>query len=112
MCSPNQLQYISDQIVNSYKEAFGSDLRKVILFGSYARGDYDQESDIDYTAIVSGQRQELQKKMNSVWDFSAELGLENDVVISPAMIPADEFEKYKTILPYYRNIDEEGILVG
>ena len=50
--------------------------------------------------------------MNSVWDFSAELGLENDVVISPAMIPADEFEKYKTILPYYRNIDEEGILVG
>ena len=43
---------------------------------------------------------------------SAELGLENDVVISPTVIPSDEYEKYRTILPYYRNIDREGILVG
>ena len=90
----------------------GGDLQHVILFGSYARGDYDQESDIDYTAIVNGERRNLQQKMNQVWDSSAELGMENDVVISPTVIPSDEYEKYRTILPYYRNIDREGILVG
>jgi len=112
VCSMNQLARINQQMVVCYREAFGEDLQRVILFGSYARGDYDQESDIDYTAIVNGERRSLQQKMNQVWDSSAELGLENDVVISPTVIPSDEYEKYRTILPYYRNIDREGILVG
>lgn len=112
VCSLNQLERINQQMVACYKDAFGGDLQHVILFGSYARGDYDQESDIDYTAIVNGERRNLQQKMNQVWDSSAELGMENDVVISPTVIPSDEYEKYRTILPYYRNIDREGILVG
>ena len=112
MCSQNQLQNISSKIVDSYRSVFRDDLQKVILFGSYARGDYDSESDIDYAAIVSGDRSTLQGMMESIWDSSAELGLENDVIISPTVIPAAEFEKYRSILPYYRNIDKEGILVG
>ena len=112
MCSMNQLEKINQQMVACYKDVFGEDLQRVLLFGSYARGDYDQESDIDYTAIVDGERRILQQKMNQVWDSSAELGIENDVVISPTVIPADEYEKYRTILPYYQNIDREGISVG
>ena len=112
MCSPNQLESITRKMVDCYKDVFGGDLQRVILFGSYARGDYNQESDIDYTAIVVGERVSLQRKMDRVWDSSAELGLENDVVISPTVIPASEFEKYRTTLPYYRNIDKEGIPVG
>lgn len=112
VCSPNQLESINRQMVECYRNAFGRNLQRVILFGSYARGDYDQESDIDYTAIVHGDRRSLQSKMNQVWDLSAEIGLENDVVISPTVIPAEEFEKYRFALPYYRNIDKEGIPVG
>lgn len=44
--------------------------------------------------------------------MSAELGLENDVVISPIVIPYDEFIKYKEILPYYSNIAMEGKRIG
>ena len=36
-----------------------------------------------------------------MWDMPAEIGLENDVVVSPAVIPYDEFEAYKDTLPYY-----------
>ena len=112
VCSLSQLESINHKIVACYRNAFGRDLQKVILFGSYARGDYDPESDIDYTAIVHGERRSLQSKMNQIWDASAEIGLENDVVISPTVIPAEEFEKYRYTLPYYRNIDKEGIPVG
>ena len=110
LCSQNQLQNNSSKMVDNYRSVFGDDLQKVILFGSYARGDYDSESDIDYTAIVSGDRRTLQRMMKSIWDSSAELGLENDVIISPTVIPAAEFEKYRSILTYYRSIDKEGIL--
>lgn len=37
-------------------------------------------------------------------EMTAELGLENDVMISPIVIPYDEFIKYNKILPYYNNI--------
>lgn len=55
---------------------------------------------------------DLQKKLKIVWDISADIGLENDVVVSPTVVPFDEFEKYREILPYYMNIEKEGIKVG
>ena len=112
MCSANKPNEINRQMLDCYRETYGADLRSVILYGSYARGDFDDESDIDYTAIVDGDRRELQQKLKSVWARSAELGMENDVVISPTVIPESEYEQYKEILPYYRNIMEEGQLVG
>lgn len=82
------------------------------LYGSYARGDYNHESDIDITAAVRGKRLDLQNKLKAIWDASADIGLEHDVVISPAVISYDEFEQYKETLPYYINIEKEGKRVG
>ena len=68
--------------------------------------------DIDITAIVRGNRVELQKKLKKMWDFSTEVGLAYDVIVSPTVIPYDEFEQYKEKLPYYRNIVKEGRKIG
>lgn len=50
--------------------------------------------------------------MKKIWDYSADVGLEHDVVISPTVIPYDEYEKYKDSLPYYMNIEREGKQIG
>ena len=84
----------------------------IVLYGSYARGDFSEGSDVDLVAVVHGARPDLQEKLKRVWDVSAELGLDNDVVISPTVIPYEEFMKYQKTLPYYRNITEEGRKVG
>ena len=34
-------------------ESFGDKIRRVILYGSYARGDYNRDSDIDVLIVVS-----------------------------------------------------------
>lgn len=112
MCTQTQLFQISQQIVKSYRQVYGSAVKEIILYGSYARGNYNESSDIDITAIVDGKRMELQEKLKQVWDESADIGLENDVVVSPSVIPADEFEKYKDSLPYYMNIAREGRKIG
>lgn len=112
MCTAAQLENITSRVANCYREAYGDAVREIILFGSYARGDNDNDSDVDITAIVEGDRRELQDKLEQIWDISAEIGLENDVVVSPTVIPAAEYDRYNNILPYYRNIRNEGRHIG
>ena len=112
MCTQAQLSSILKTMVECYRTVYGKDVVEVVLYGSYARGDYMENSDIDIVAVVHGSRVELQEKLKAVWNTSAEIGLENDVVVSPTVIPYDEFVKYKKTLPYYRNIAEEGRRIG
>ena len=112
MCTESQLKNIVEIMVKSYRKVYGSSIVDIVLYGSYARGDFSQGSDVDIVAVVQGERIELQKKLRTIWDISAEVGLENDIVVSPAVIPYDEYVKYKETLPYYRNIAEEGRKIG
>ncbi|MCI8891817.1 MAG: nucleotidyltransferase domain-containing protein [Eubacterium sp.] len=95
-----------DQI---YSTVFGNDIVKILLYGSYARGDFREGSDIDIAAIVMGNRKELQDGLKEIWNLSEELEVEYGVIVSPTVIPYEEFEKFKTDLPYYRNILKEGV---
>ena len=94
-----------------YEQVYGDNIIDIYLYGSYARGDYDGESDIDFAAVVKGERLDLQIKLKAMWDIAADLGMERDVVISPTVIPYSEFIKYKYELPYYRNIIREGLKI-
>lgn len=67
---------------------------------------------MDIVAIVHGERNDLQELLKQVWDYSTDIGMENDVVISLSVIPYSEYEKYKRILPYYMNIEKEGMKIG
>lgn len=110
-CTERKLEGVIHDIVAAYREVFGGRIEQILLYGSYARGDADGDSDIDIAAIVHGDRQELKEKLKKVWDVSSDLELKYGVIISPTVIPYDEFMAYKEDLPYYRNISEEGIRV-
>lgn len=111
MCSMQELNIILSRISQAYKDAYGNDLIKIMLYGSYARGNFDVYSDIDIVAIAKGNRADLQRKLNEIWDISAEMELEFGTIISPTVIPYDEYEKYREDIPYYRNIEQEGVAI-
>ncbi|MCC8130252.1 MAG: nucleotidyltransferase domain-containing protein [Oscillospiraceae bacterium] len=112
MCSRQDLDIILDEVAKSYRKTYGDNITKILLYGSYARGDYHEYSDIDIVAIVKGDRADLQHDLRKVWDVSHDLGLEYEVIVSPTVIPYDEYEEWKEDLPYYRNIENEGIVVN
>lgn len=112
MCTNNELNIVLQKLYEIYQNIYAEKLIKVILYGSYARGDYDNESDIDVAAIVEGKREILQKQLRQVWDASSELELEYGTIISPTVIPLEDYEKYQDDLPYYRNIKQEGVEVS
>lgn len=109
MCTPNELDRIVKRIVEIYKSVYGEKLVKVILYGSYARGDFNSESDVDIAAIVQGNREQLQQQLKQVWNQTADLELEYETILSATVIPYEEFQKYREDLPYYRNIVSEGV---
>ncbi|HHV09462.1 MAG TPA: nucleotidyltransferase domain-containing protein [Clostridiales bacterium] len=112
MCNTNDLNIILDKMLWVYKTVYRENLVDVYLYGSYARGDYEEDSDIDLVAIVRGNRPEVQAPLEDIWDVAGEFGLEHDIVVSPKVIPYDEFMEYKNELPYYRNIEIEGVKIS
>lgn len=109
MCTHTELNIIMKQMADIYYSVYGSQIVRILLYGSYARGDNQADSDIDIVAIVHGERSHLQKDLKKIWDKSSDLELEYGTIISPTVIPFDEYEKYKNDLPYYRNIENEGV---
>ena len=109
MCSKDSLQAILQAITREYQELFGSQLKKVYLYGSYARGDYDDESDIDVVGIVDYDDEELSEANRKLIRTASDLNLEYDVMLSPTTIPAKRFYEYQDALPYFRNILTEGV---
>ena len=65
---------------------FGDSVEEVILFGSYARGDHDEESDIDVLIVGDVDFDEL---MEVVTDILLEYG----ELISPIVLKPEEFRK-------------------
>ena len=82
MCTRNELNLILQAMTQAYQAVYGANVVKIILYGSYARGDYQKDSDLE---------------------------LEYGTIVSPTVIPFAEYEKYKNDLPYYRNIESEGV---
>ena len=86
-------------------------LVSVILYGSYARGDYDDESDIDVMALVEMEREDLSLYRRRVSDFSVELDIKYDVLLSIKLQDAATYRRYLSVLPFYQNVNREGVIV-
>lgn len=102
------LEIICDKVVACYKKIYGDKIQAIYLYGSYARGDFDEESDIDFAAIVDGEKPEWNENRAKLVHEAGELDLEYEIFISPKVIPAEYFDKYFCAMPYYQNILKEG----
>ena len=103
------MQAILQAITEEYQKLFGSKLKEVYLYGSYARGDYDDASDIDIVGIVDLNDEELSEATRKLTRTASDLNLEHDVMLSPTTIPAKHFYQYQDTLPYFRNILTDGV---
>ncbi len=112
MCTKNELNIILKQLADAYRSVYGNQLVRIILYGSYARGDNTEDSDIDVVALVKGERSALQEQLKKVWDISSDMELEYGTILSPTVIPYDEYERFVEDLPYYRNIAREGVEIS
>lgn len=104
--SPNQALRLAEDFQHKLRETL-NDPVQVILFGSQARGDATDESDVDVLVILP----DLEKgTLDTVLEIAWEIGFEAGKVIS--VIPATHQEmKRLSASPFFKVVHREGIPV-
>ena len=105
------LNRIMDSIYRFSQRIFAAKLDKVILYGSYARGDFDGDSDIDIMIVVDMNKANLRHYEALFTDFSSDASLENEVLIVPLLCDKASFEARMEYVPFFRNVNAEGKVI-
>ena len=109
MCQRAEMENIIRQLNKSVRTLFPGETADVILFGSYARNDETDGSDIDVIYLVDAPRSEIARKNWQLGEAAAAIMLEYGVVVSPIVENRDYFKKNSDVLPFFRNIIREGV---
>ena len=107
--SHKELNTLLGELLDQVHPVFGDKLKKAVLFGSYARGDYDVESDIDIALMINEDESALSKYSEKITDIVVDLELKYDVVLAPILLSEARFIKYQNALPFYSNVNKEGV---
>ncbi|MBW2115627.1 MAG: nucleotidyltransferase domain-containing protein [Deltaproteobacteria bacterium] len=84
-------------------------VKKVVLFGSKARGDDDEESDIDLLVLTS--RPVSWDERKAINNALYEIQLRYDVIISTLITTATEWnEGTFSVLPIHEEILDQGVV--
>ncbi len=107
-----KIKPLLSSVTTAAKSVLSGRLKYVILFGSYARGDFDEQSDIDIMILADITDSQVNFFTRDFYDRLYEIEPYSDIVLSLCIVPLDRFEKYKTVLPFYKNVCEEGIRIA
>lgn len=96
-------------LVEGLQLIFAQSVTQIILYGSVARQEESAESDIDIAVIVEEiQNPEIRKKFV---EWNAEIDMKYNRVFSIMDIEKVNMDKWGNVLPFYKNIREEGIIL-
>lgn len=99
-----------DDVVRGILSVMGDDVIKIILYGSVARCDNTWESDVDI-AVITSRHYRLDERLKTLTDLEVSLMYEYGVMFEIIPIEQKRFNEWLFDLPFYFNIDEEGLLL-
>ncbi len=108
---PRKIDSIIQQFLNEITKLLGSRMKKVILFGSYARGDYDENSDLDIMILTDFSDEELIEYRTKVREIACDIELDNDIMISPILRNINKYQERVEVIPFYMNVNKEGVIL-
>lgn len=89
------------------------DLIEVVMYGSCARGDYVEDSDIDIALLTKSNRLEVKKYDEGLATIATEMAIKYFSIVNFVCLPYDEFMEKKSWYTYFKNIALEGeVLYG
>ena len=103
------LDEMKEDLVQGLTAIFQNNISMIILYGSVARNEATNESDIDIAIIIKEEMDNQTKKQFISW--AADMDIRYEKVFSIVDIREDNMKKWERVLPFYQNIRKEGIVL-
>lgn len=108
---PDIMQNLMKQYIENIKQIYGKHLKQIILYGSYARGDFRPDSDIDLMILLDLSDLDLKDYGEQLSYMTYDFNLDNDLDIKPIAKCEEHFNKWIVNYPFYANVRKEGVVL-
>ena len=110
---PESITKIINEFIEGVNKILGDRVKKIILYGSYARGDFNESSDIDIMILTDLADDELEEYKTKISDYAWEIEYNNnfEIDLSPLIKNIDKFNKRIEVIPFYMNVQKEGVVL-
>lgn len=105
---PKEIKTLLEKLKSGLQQIYGERFKQAYLFGSYARGDYDSDSDIDILVVLSD-FEKYGAELKRTSELIGNLSLEQGTTVSVVFSREQEWQMDK--LPLWLNIHAEGLAV-
>lgn len=103
-----ELKSILREVKLELKKLYKDDLIDLILYGSYARGDYNENSDIDLLVVLKS-IETVGKETDKIVDAIYDINLKYNTLISIVPVSQDDYKNINS--PLLLNVRQEGVLI-
>lgn len=110
--SAKNMDKIIKMYVDDVRACLGTDFHRACVYGSYARGEYGEDSDIDIAIFTDRKSADFYLLINLISELTFEYNVKYDIILSPVFQNEQEYERMLKAVPYYQSIQREGIAVG
>lgn len=100
---------VTEELSRNTQNIMGDRLRKIILYGSYARGDYEEYSDLDIMVLADFDESEIRDLENRLGRMSSRASLDHDITVCMLLNNENLFMSRLHMSPFYRNVLSEGV---
>jgi len=107
--TPNEQAGLAD-FANRLRQRYGDDLLHLVLFGSKARGDFDEESDLDVLVVIRMPDDDYWRYWDEIVGIAWDVELAHGFVISLVVKNEDDYavmQSQQSLLA--QNIEQDGI---
>lgn len=108
---PKSIQSLLAEYLTEIQKIYGSHLKSVILYGSYARGDFTPDSDVDIMILVDLEDEEIDRYRDALSELDFEYNIDYDIWMMPIVKNIEHFRHWAAVYPFYKNVQKEGVTV-
>ncbi len=103
---PAKIRQLLKELKEGLVSMYGDRLKGLYLYGSYARGDYRQGSDVD-VMILLADFENYWDELERSTELASDLSLKYDVTLSRLIMK--EIQWKQSDIPVLRNIHKDGV---